>query len=157
MKILIGCDHAGLELKDKLVPFIKDLGFEVEDKGAYDYNEEDDYNDFIVPVAREVSQRPNDARGIVIGGSGQGEAMCANRFRHVRATVYYGDVPPITQGHDSVIKDSRADNDSNILSIGARFVTAEQAMHVVKEWLEEPFSGAERHTRRITKLDRPHE
>ncbi len=157
MKIFVGCDHAGLELKEKLIPFLKELSYDVTDKGAFEYKEDDDYNDFITPVAHEVSLRPNDTRGIVIGGSGQGEAMCANRFRHVRATVYYGDVEPIVKGHDSVIIDSRQDNDANILSIGARFVTEEQAMHVVKQWLEEPFSGAERHVRRITKLDKPHE
>ena len=90
MKIYIGSDHAGFGHKEKLIPYLKELGYEVEDKGAFEYNEIDDYPDFIIPVAREVSRKPNEVKGIILGGSGQGEAMAANKFSYVRATTYYG-------------------------------------------------------------------
>lgn len=157
-KIYIGTDHAGFGLKEKLVPYLKELGYEVEDKGAFEYNESDDYPDFIIPVAREVSKRPNDVRGIVFGGSGQGEAMTANKFSSVRAAVYYGEAHFIAKEIDaSIIKVSREHNDSNILSLGARLITEDEMKKVVKEWLETPFVENERHRRRIEKMNRIHE
>ncbi len=155
MKIFIGSDHAGFGLKSKLIPFLGELGYEVVDKGAFEYNEEDDFPDFISAVAREVSMHPNEVKGIIIGGSGQGEAMFANRFPHVRATVYYAPGISLVDS-ESIIKLSRDHNDANILSIGARFVTHEDAMQTVHEWLETPFSGDERHKRRIIKMDNLH-
>ena len=158
MKIYIGSDHAGFGLKESLIPYLKDLGHEIEDKGAHEYNEEDDYPDFIIPVAREVSKRPNEVRGIVFGGSGQGEAMTANKFSDVRAAVYYGKGVAVVKDEDiSIIKVSRTDNNSNILSIGARFVTEDDMKETVRIWLETPFSGEERHQRRITKMNSIHE
>jgi ribose 5-phosphate isomerase B len=158
MKIIVGSDHAGFGHKEKLVPFLKDLGHEIDDKGAYEYDENDDYPDFIVPVAREVSTRPNDVRGIVLGGSGQGEAMSANKFRNVRATVFYGAKQCIvTEEHESIVRISRADNDSNILSIGARFVTENEMFEAVKEWLETPFKTDDRYRRRILKMEKIHD
>jgi ribose 5-phosphate isomerase B len=158
MKIYLGSDHAGFGLKEKLIPFLKEIGHEVEDKGAHEYNEDDDYPDFIIPVAREVSMRPNEVRGIIFGGSGQGEAMAANKFRHVRATVFYGQASCVVEDtHESIIKISRMDNDANILSIGARFVTEEEMKTAVHEWLETPFKNTERYIRRIQKMDRIHE
>ena len=158
MKIFVGSDHAGFGLKEKLVPYLKELGYEVEDKGTFEYSEEDDYPDFIIPVAREVSIHPNEVRGIVLGGSGQGEAMAANKFANVRATVYYGERKSITsEEHESIIKISRGDNNANLLSIGARFVTGEEMKEAVKEWLETPFKNTEKYIRRITKMSRIHE
>lgn len=145
MKVFIGSDHAGFELKRKLIPFIVSLGFAVEDKGAFSLDEGDDYPDFIVPVARAVAEN-NGAWGIILGGSGQGEAIAANRMRGARAAVYYG-------GDESIACLSREHNDANILSLGARFVNEEEARRVVKVWLETPFSGDERHARRIRKID----
>jgi len=158
MKIFVGSDHAGFGLKEKLIPFLIGLGHEVIDKGAFEYSEEDDYPDFIIPVAREVSMHPNEVRGIVLGGSGQGEGMSANKFRNVRATVYYGQGQCIVpEEHESIIKISRADNNANILSLGARFITEEEMREVVVEWLDTPFKGTEKYQRRITKMDRIHE
>ncbi|MFZ2484633.1 MAG: RpiB/LacA/LacB family sugar-phosphate isomerase [Minisyncoccia bacterium] len=159
MKIFVGSDHAGFGLKEKLISFLTELGHEVVDKGAFDYNEEDDYPDFIIPVAREVSMHPNEVRGIVLGGSGQGEGMAANKFRNVRATVYYGQGKCVVEAEESesIIKISRADNDANILSLGARFITEEEMKEVVKEWLETAFKDTEKYKRRITKMERIHE
>lgn len=145
MRIYIGADHAGFKLKEKLIPFLKELGHEVEDKGAFEYNKDDDYPDFIKPVAEAVSE-DKETRGIIIGKSGQGEAMCANRVKGARAMVWYGyDV--------GMLRLSREHNDANILSLGAGFVNNEKAFDAVKYWLETPFSGDERHIRRIAKLD----
>lgn len=145
MRIYIGTDHAGFELKEKLVPYLRAQGHEVEDMGAAAFDALDDYPDFIRPVAEAVA-RDSTARGIILGGSGQGEAMCANRVRGVRAAVYYG-------GPFDIAVLSREHNDANILSLGARFVEEDEAREVVRVWLETPFSGEEKHARRIGKMD----
>ena len=145
-KIYIACDHAGFELKNNLIDFLEVQGYVIEDKGAFSYDEQDDYPDFISAAAREVSRDPENSLGIVIGGSGQGEAMVANRFPNVRASLYYG-------GNPEMVKVTREHNDSNVLSLGARFMTAEEAESALKTWLETPFSGEERHIRRIKKIE----
>jgi len=89
-KIYIGTDHAGFKLKEELIPFLKELKYEVVDCGAYKYEKEDDYPDYISPVAKAVALNPEHKVGIVIGGSGQGEAIVANRYPNVRAIVFYG-------------------------------------------------------------------
>ena len=146
MKIYLGTDHAGFALKEKLKQWLGEWGHEVEDLGAYELNEQDDYPDFIASVAKAVAKDPENRRGIVLGGSGQGEAMVANRFRGVRATVYYG-------GSMDILRLSREHNDANILSLGARFLKDDEAKEAVKLWLGTSFSGEERHERRIAKLD----
>src|SRR3989344_1417449 len=140
MKIYIGADHAGFKLKEKLIPFLIALGYEVVDKGTFSYNEDDDYPDFVEPVAEAISTDP-EAKGIVIGGSGEGEAMATDRFPHVRTALWYG-------GNLEPLKLSREHNDANILSLGARLVEEQEALDAVKLWLETPFSGDERHVRR---------
>lgn len=157
MKILVGSDHAGFGLKEKLISYLKELGYEVEDRGAFEYDETDDYPDFIIPLAREVSKHPNELKGIIFGGSGQGEAMAANKFSDVRAALYYGHGQCVVkEEHESIIKLSREHNDANILSLGARFITEEEMKQVVKEWLDTPFVGNERHQRRLAKMARIH-
>ena len=146
MKIYIGTDHAGFELKQALVAYLKELEYKVEDLGAYEYNETDDYPDFIAPVARAVASDPIQNRGIILGGSGQGEAIVANRFSDVRAAVFYG------QPFETV-RLSREHNNANVLSLGARFITEDEAKEAVVLWLETDFSGGERHVRRIGKID----
>ena len=154
MRILISSDHAGFELKQKLIPFLEHFKYEVENKGAFEFDANDDYPDLVEPVAREVSNNPNTVRGIVIGGSGQGEAIVANRFPHVRAVVFNGQYSP-RDGHNvpHEITISREHNNSNILSLGARFLSDEDAKKAVRTWLETEFTGEERHVRRLKKID----
>jgi ribose 5-phosphate isomerase B len=145
-KIYIASDHAGFELKGKLIDFMETEGYIIQDVGPFIYNGDDDYPDFISQVAKEVSEDSEGSLGVVIGGSGQGEAIVANRFSNVRASVYYG-------GNLEMIKITRLHNDSNVLSLGARFVSVDEAVEALKLWLSTEFSGEERHTRRIRKIE----
>ncbi len=156
MRIFIGSDHAGLAHKAEIIKSLKNSNYDVIDCGAFEYDENDDYPNFVSKVAKEISQNPANSRGIVLGGSGEGEAMAANRFHKVRATVFYGKKTTIPGDHD-VIELARSHNDANILSIGARFVTVEEAIEAVNEFLEVPFLGEERHKRRISEIDHTHE
>jgi ribose 5-phosphate isomerase B len=147
--IYIAADHAGVDLKEVLKKYIaEELGREVEDMGAFEKNEEDDYPDFVIPAAQKVALRQvegdHDTVGIVIGGSGQGEAIAANKVHGIRAVVYYG-------GNTKIGKLARQHNNANVLSLGARFVSEKEAKEVVKLWLETEFEG-ERHERRIQKI-----
>ncbi|MEK7471464.1 MAG: RpiB/LacA/LacB family sugar-phosphate isomerase [Patescibacteria group bacterium] len=154
MKIYIGTDHAGYVLKQALVVFLKGQGYEVIDKGAFEYNEKDDYPDFVVPVALEVSKDPDKVKGIILGGTGEGEAIAANKFPHVRAVVFYGNAKPIVEDESNIIVRSREHNNSNILSLGARYFTEESVMDAVNLWLSTPYSEDERHIRRLAKIDK---
>ena len=154
MKIFIGTDHAGYVLKEKLVSSLKTQGHEVVDKGAYEYNEGDDYPDFVVPVAREISKDSNNAKGIILGATGQGEAITANKFPHVRAVAYYGESKCVVDDEADVIVRSRQHNNANVLSLGARYLTEETMMNAVNLWLNTPYSGDERHVRRLAKIDK---
>ncbi len=145
MKIFIGTDHAGFDMKQKLVSYLDELGYDVKDMGAYELDKEDDYPDFITPTAQAVSENPK-MKGIILGGSGQGEAIVANHVSGIRAVVYYG-------GPLDIIRLSREHNDANILSLGARFITVDEACDAVRLWLETEFSGEERHKRRLRKID----
>ena len=144
MKIYLASDHAGFELKQFLGEHLSQIGFSVEDCGAHEMNPLDDYPDFIIPAAQKVAGDSN-AKGIIMGGSGQGEAIAANRVKGVRAAVYYG-------GPLDIVKLSRSHNNANILSLGVRFITPEKAAEAVDLWLKELFEG-ERHKIRIEKLD----
>ena len=144
MIIHIATDHAGLELKEKIKSYLSKLDYEVIDHGAYEYDALDDYPDFIFPCAKAVSNDLN-SKGIILGGSGQGEAMAANRVKGVRAAVFYN-------GPDEIIKLSRQHNDANILSLGARFMSDQEMYKIIELWLSTDFESG-RHKRRIEKLD----
>jgi ribose 5-phosphate isomerase B len=144
-KIYLASDHAGYELKEALGPFLSERGYEVEDLGPAELDPADDYPDYLMMLGRHVAGEKG-TMGVGIGGSGQGEAIAANRVKGARAAVFYG-------GPDEIIKLSREHNDANILSLGARFLTQEQAKNAVILWLTTPFSNDERHARRIAKLD----
>jgi ribose 5-phosphate isomerase B len=145
MKIFISADHAGFELKAHLVTYLQENGIETEDMGPFDFNPQDDYPDIISLVAQEISMnRPNEM-GIVIGHSGQGEALVANKYNNVRAGVYYG-------GNKEIVKLLREHNDANVLSLSAKFLTNEEAEDAVNTFIETQFTGDERHVRRIAKI-----
>lgn len=145
MKIFIGSDHAGFEMKRDLTDFLLQHGVDVVDCGPYEYNHDDDYPDYISIVASEVS-KDFKLKGIVIGYSGQGEAIVANRFPNVRCAVFYG-------GPKHVLTLSREHNDANVLSLGANFITSREAKQAVLLWLKTNFSGEDRHIRRIQKIE----
>jgi len=144
MNIHIATDHAGLELKNIIQDYLIKKGHDVKDHGAYEYDALDDYPDFIFPCAQAVAADP-ESRGIILGGSGQGEAMAANRIKGVRAAVFYN-------GPVEIVKLSREHNNANILSLGARFMSEDEIYDVIEMWLNEPFAGG-RHQIRIEKLD----
>ena len=144
MIIHLATDHAGLDLKDKIKIYLSEMDHEVIDHGAYKYDALDDYPDFIFPCAKAVA-KDTESRGIILGGSGQGEAMAANRIKGVRAAVFYN-------GPDDIVKLSREHNNANVLSIGARFMDESEIYRVIEIWINEPFEGG-RHVRRIEKLD----
>ena len=161
MTIFIGADHAGFELKGKLIEYLESLGHEVIDKGAYKLDPQDDYPDFMADVATAVTDNPEKDKGIVIGGGGQGEAIVSNRFSGIRAAVFYGPREAVEaveiEGRESkdpyeVVKLSRTHNNANILSFGQRTCSKEEAVEWAKLWLKTEFSGEERHLRRINKI-----
>ncbi|OGG61523.1 ribose-5-phosphate isomerase [Candidatus Kaiserbacteria bacterium RIFCSPHIGHO2_02_FULL_49_34] len=146
MKIHFATDHAGFVLKEVLLPFVRDeLGYEVIDHGAHTLDENDDYPAIMKAVSTAVAADA-DALGIILGGSGQGEAVASNRTKGVRAAVYYG-------GNLDIVRLSREHNNANILSLGARFLSEEEAKEAVRLWLATNFSGEERHVRRIAQID----
>ena len=141
--IVLATDHAGFELKEHVKKFLLKKGFEIKDFGALDYDALDDYPDFIIPASKFVSK--NKLIGIIFGGSGQGEAIAANRIKGIRAVVFYN-------GPDDIIELSRMHNNANILSIGARFVDNHRAEEIINLWLSTTFEEG-RHQKRISKLD----
>lgn len=161
MKIALATDHAGFEQMQQLQAYLESLGHSCHNFGPQKLNMDDDYPDFIRPAAEAVAGGEYE-KGIIMGGSGQGEAIAANRVKGIRCAVFYGPAVPrkvVDAGgrtsHDpyEIIKLSRQHNDANILSLAARFLTLEDMKNVVKLWLDTPFEGDERHRRRIGKLD----
>jgi len=162
MRIVFASDHAGYALKEALKPFVESLGYEIEDKGAFTLDEDDDYVPFIQAAAAAVSADPENVRGVVLGGSGMGEAMVSNRFKGVRCAVFYTPaLPPgaadiegrMSSDPLEIIKLTREHNDANMISLGSRFLTKKQAQEAVEKFLATPFSGAERHLRRVRMID----
>ena len=146
MKIFLATDHAGFELKNQVRDWLSAEGHEVEDCGAHEYDAQDDFPDFIKLAANAVAEDSVNRRAIIFGGSGQGEAMCANRYNGVRAVVYYGgatEIPALSREH----------NNSNVLSIGARFVDLPAAQTAINDWLITAALEDEKYHRRNQKLD----
>jgi ribose 5-phosphate isomerase B len=160
MKIYLATDHTGIELKNKVKKFLQNEGYDVEDCGAYEYDKYDDYPDWISKAAQKVSENPLE-RGVIFGGSGQGEAIVANKFKNVRCALFYAPALPTQsvniEGEKStdpfeIVKLSRTHNDANMFSIGFRFVKDEDVFSAIKIWLETPGPTEERHKRRIEKI-----
>lgn len=146
MNLYLAADHAGFARKEHLKGFLKNLGYGVSDEGNFSLEAGDDYPDFVKIVAKQIASDPTNSRGVVIGGSGQGEAIVCNREKGVRAVVYYG-------GPLEIVTLSRMHNNSNVLSLGGRFLSDEQVEEAVKLWLNTDFPAEERHVRRNKKID----
>jgi ribose 5-phosphate isomerase B len=142
MRVYLGSDHAGFELKNHLVEHLQKQGHDVVDVGPHKYDAEDDYPPFCLHTGARVVADPGSL-GIVIGGSGNGEQIAANKIDGVRsALVWRVEIAQLARQH----------NDSNVCSIGAREHTAEEATTFVDAFLSTPFSGNPRHQRRIDQL-----
>lgn len=144
--LYLATDHAGFEHKEAVRQWLVSEGCNVIDVGATYFDESDDFPDYISLAGKAVAQNPEATAAIIFGGSGQGEAMVANRYPGVRATVYYG-------GDESIIKLSREHNDANVLSIGARFVPIDVAKKVIWEWLHLERGTDPKYHRRNLKID----
>ncbi len=161
MKIAVTTDHAGFEALRELKVFLESLGHEIVDFGPQTLDADDDYPDFMFPAARAIANGECEA-GIIFGGSGQGEAMAANRIKGVRCALFYGPVKAKTtvdaEGNMSddpyeILRLSRQHNHANVLSLSGRFLSPEEVKQAVEIWLATPYSDAERHVRRVRKLD----
>ncbi|MCA9355423.1 RpiB/LacA/LacB family sugar-phosphate isomerase [Candidatus Kaiserbacteria bacterium] len=128
MIVHLASDHAGFYHKEAVQVWLMDEGYKIVDHGAVSLDNEDDFPDFISKAALAVSRKPEKDKAIIFGGSGQGEAIMANRFPQVRAAVFYG-------GDNSIPALSRQHNNSNVLSIGARFISVDLTKQVIWEWL----------------------
>ena len=143
MRVHIATDHAAFELKQYLVKELKALGYEVIDHGAATYDPQDDYPTFVLPAAEAVAADP-DSLGIVLGGSGNGEQIAANKVKGVRAGLAYNTV---------MARLTREHNNANVLSLGGRMQSLAEALDMAKVFLETPFSEDPRDMRRIEMLD----
>jgi ribose 5-phosphate isomerase B len=142
MRVHIGSDHAGFELKNFLVSALRADGHDVVDHGPEEYDAEDDYPVFCIPAAEGAVADPGSL-GVVIGGSGNGEQIAANKVNGARAALAYD---------QQTAQLGRQHNDANVLGIGARMHTEEEALDMVRTFLATPFSGDPRHARRIALL-----
>lgn len=150
MKIYLGSDHAGFELKESIKPYLKSKGYEIEDMGAHSYDKDDDYPDYGYPVAKAVADSGSEPKGILFCGSAEGICVVANKVIGIRAVAVWS---PTNAQH------SREHDDANVLCLsGGKTrnpipgLSVEEAKKIVDTWLETPFSGAERHKRRIEKI-----
>ena len=146
MKIHIGTDHAGLDFKNTITQHLTQQGHQVTDHGAYEFNPEDDYPAFCIATAEAVMADEDDGNqslGVVFGGSGNGEQIAANKVTGIRAALVWS---------EDTAKLARQHNNANVISIGARQHTQEEALHLIDLFINEPFSGDERHVRRISQI-----
>ncbi|MCE0763064.1 ribose-5-phosphate isomerase [Pseudonocardia kujensis] len=142
MRVYLGSDHAGFELKGRLSEHLKGAGHDVVDVGALTYDPDDDYPAFCIDTARRVVGDPGSL-GVVIGGSGNGEQIAANKVKGIRAALAWS---------TETAKLAREHNDAQVVGIGARQHSEEEALAIVDAFLATPFSGGERHQRRIDQL-----
>lgn len=162
MKVYLASDHAGFELKEKVKEYLS-TNYEVIDEGAFEINKGDDYPEFIAKAAEKVSSNPENSVGIIFGGSGQAEMIVANKFKNVRCGLFYTTAVPVgaadVTGRQSsdpyeMIRLIREHNNANMLSLAARFLTEDEIKKAVEIFLKTPFSGEERHARRIEEIKR---
>ncbi|TSC86303.1 MAG: ribose 5-phosphate isomerase B [Microgenomates group bacterium Gr01-1014_7] len=141
--IYLGADHGGFELKEELKKYLAASGIEAEDMGATSLNPNDDYTDFIIPLVKKVASIPGSL-GIIIGRSGNGEAIVANKIKEIRAALCL---------NEKMAEKARDHNNANILSLGADYISVEVAKKIVQTFLDTPFSNEERHIRRLKKIE----
>ncbi len=142
MKVYLATDHAAFELKEFVKQQLQEGGYEVEDCGAFQFDPNDDYPDWIKIAAQKVAQ--NDGSfGVIFGKSGTGEAIVANKIKGVRAMIAF---------NEESVRLSRQHNNANVISIGSEFANNEQAVMFIKLFINTPFSNEERHQRRIEKI-----
>ncbi len=160
MKIYLAADHAGFYLKEKAKVYLSTKGYGIEDCGAFEFDKNDDYPDFIAQAARCVLE-DTGSMGIVFGGSGQGEQITANKFKNIRCALFYGLSVPICevdiQRNKSadpfeIVRLSRLHNNANILSLAVRFLKEDEALKAIDIFINTPFSNEARHARRIEKI-----
>ena len=144
MRIHIGSDHAGLEFKNKIVAHLKSKGHDLTDHGPHSFDPLDDYPVFCIPAAEAVAKDPGSF-GIVLGGSGNGEQMAANKVKGVRAALVWS---------IETARLAREHNDANVISIGGRMHSIEECKTILDAFIAEPFSNDERHIRRIDKISK---
>lgn len=142
MKIYLGTDHAGFEFKENIKKYLIQERYEVVDCGAYSFDKNDDYPDFISKVGENIEKDPS-SRGIVLGKSGAGECIVANKFKNVRSFLAL---------NETNVRLAREHNDANVISIGSEIVSLDKSKDLIKIFLETPFSEDERHIRRINKI-----
>jgi ribose 5-phosphate isomerase B len=161
VKIALATDHTGFEQLKDIQFYLESMGYECENFGPKTLNLTDDYPDYIFQAAQAVSLGSCE-RGIILGGSGQGEAIAANRLKGIRCAVFYGPAVVgriidangrVSSSPYEIVRLSRQHNDANMLSIAARFVSLTDMRQVITLWLDTPFSDEPRHVRRINKLD----
>lgn len=145
MRIYLGADHGGFELKQKVFAHLSKAGYEVEDEGGATLDPQDDYPQFAFKVATKVlGDEDPDARGILLCRSGQGMCIAANRIRGIRAAVVW---------NQELAQETRSDNNSNVLCLPGDFVDQDLALDIIDRWLQTPFSGDERHVRRLREIE----
>lgn len=143
MIVYVCSDHGGYELKEQLVPWLKETGWQVEDLGPYSFDPGDDYPDYVLPLAKKVQENP-DSLGIIMGRSGNGEAIAANKLKGIRAVVCLNDM---------MAKMAREHNNANIVSLGADYVDFGTLKTIIQTFLNTSFPGEERHIRRLKKIE----
>jgi ribose 5-phosphate isomerase B len=144
MRIHIGSDHAGLELKNELLAHLVNSGHDVTDHGPYEYDALDDYPDFCIPAAQAVAKDPTSL-GVVIGGSGNGEQISANKVKGIRAVLAWS---------IETAKLGKEHNNANVVSVGGRMHSIEECKAIIDAFIATPFSNDERHIRRIDKISK---
>lgn len=145
MKVFIAGDHAGFELKNRIKEHLVHGGYDVEDVGPHQLDPDDDYPKYAFELTTKIlGEESDDPRGILVCGSGQGVCMAANRVGGIRAALVWS---------QEMARETRRDNDSNVLCLASRFTDGDTAISIVDNWLQEDFSGEARHQRRINQIE----
>jgi ribose 5-phosphate isomerase B len=161
MKIYLATDHAGFELKEKIKNYLRENNYDIKDCGAFSFDQNDDYPDFVSKASEKISNDPKNSMGIIFGGSGQAEMMVANKFKNIRCGLFYSTAIPafgvdVTGRKSSdpyeMIRLIREHNNANMLSISSRFLKEDAVKKAIDIFLKTSFSGDDRHIRRIDKI-----